>query len=129
MKNLIWGIIGIIIAIFAAAYMMRLILLKKKGKLVLAEVAEIREKKNRKGIIVSYIHRMRFEDNGKVYEKDDRSAFNQPFAVGEKKLIWFDIKDPSKFEYDDEIKKNIIIAGTLAAIAVVFSVRWLLMGI
>ncbi len=127
MKNLIWGIIGIIIALIALIYMIKLIALKKKGKLVLAEVVEIREKKNRKGVTVSYIHRMKFEDGGKVYEKDDRAAFNQPFSQGEKKLIRFDGKDPSKFEYDDEIKKNIIIAGVLAAVAIVFSVRWLMM--
>lgn len=127
MKNTIWGIIGLVIAVFSLIYMIRLILLKIRGKLVLAEVVEIREKKNRKGMTVSYIHRMKFEDGGKVYEKDDRAAFNQPFAAGEKKLIRFDRKNPSKFEYDDEMKKNIIIAGVLAAVAIVFSVRWLMM--
>lgn len=127
MKNTIWGIIGLAIAFFSMIYMIRLILLKIRGKLVLAEVVEIREKKNRKGMTVSYIHRMKFEDEGKVYEKDDRAGFNQPFAAGEKKLIRFDRKNPSKFEYDDEMKKNIIIAGVLAAVAIVFAVRWLMM--
>lgn len=127
MKNMIWGIIGLIIAVIAAIYMVRLILLKMRGELVLAEVVEIREKKNRKGMTVSYIHRMKFEYNGKSYEKDDRAGFNQPIAVGTKKLIRFNGSDSSKFEYEDEMKKNIIIAGVLAGLAVVFSIRWLLM--
>lgn len=127
MKNMIWAMIGLIIAVPAAAYMIRLILLKKRGQLVLAEVTEVREKKNRKGMTISYIHRMKFEYGGKVYEKDDRAGFNQPFAVGDKKLIRFNSADPAKFEYEDEIKKNIIIAGVLVGVAVVFSLRWLIM--
>lgn len=126
MKNMIWAMIGLIIAVPAAAYMIRLILLKKRGQLVLAEVTEVREKKNRKGMTISYIHRMKFEYGGKVYEKDDRAGFNQPFALGEKKLIRFSSGDPSKFEYEDEIKKNIIIAGVLVGVAVIFSLRWLI---
>ena len=127
MKNMIWGIIGLIIAVIAAAYMIRLIVLKKRGQLVLAEVTEVREKKNRKGMTTSYIHRMKFEYGGKNYEKDDKAGFNQAFAVGTKKLIRFNSSNPTKFEYEDEIKKNIIIAGVLAGLAVVFSIRWLLM--
>lgn len=127
MKNMIWGVIGLTIAAVAAAYMLRLILLKKRGQLVLAEVKEVREKKNRKGMTTAYIHRMKFEYDGKVYEKDDRAGFNQAFALGTKKLIRFNSSDPSKFEYEDEIKKNIIIAGVLAGVAVFFSLRWLLM--
>lgn len=127
MKNMIWGIIGLIIAVITAIYMVRLILLKMRGELVLAEVVEIREKKNRKGMTTSYIHRMKFEYGGKNYEKDDRAGFNQAFAVGTKKLIRFNSSNPSKFEYEDEMKKNIIIAGVLAGLAVVFSIRWLLM--
>lgn len=119
--------IGLIIAVPAAAYMIRLILLKKRGQLVLAEVTEVREKKNRKGMTISYIHRMKFEYGGKVYEKDDRAGFNQALSVGTKKLIRFKSGDPSKFEYEDEIKKNIIIAGVLAGVAVIFSLRWLLL--
>ena len=108
--------------------MMRLILLKRKGQLVLAEVAEIREKKNRKGATTGYIHRMKFEIGGKTYEKDDKAGFNQPMKIGEKKLIWVDSGNLSRFEYDDELKKNIIIAGVLVGIAVIFSVRWLISG-
>ena len=109
--------------------MIRLILLKSKGQLVLAEVVEVREKKNRKGMTVSYIHRMQFECGGKTYEKDDKAGFNQPMKIGEKKLIWVNPANLSRFEYDDEIKKNIIIAGVLVAIALVFSVRWLITGL
>ncbi len=129
MKEIIWGGIGLIIAICAAVYMIRLILLKRKGQLVLAEVVEVREKKNRKGMTVSYIHRMKFECGGKTYEKDDKAGFNQPLKIGEKKLIWVNPADLSRFEYDDEIKKNIIIAGVLVGVAVIFSLRWLITGV
>lgn len=127
MKDLIWGIIGMIVAGCGVVYMISLIWLMRKGQLVLAEVVEVREKKNRKGVTVSYIHRMKFEYGGKIYEQDDRAGFIQPLAVGDKKLIRFNSGDPSKFEYEDEIKKNMVIAGVLVGVAVIFSCRWLIM--
>ena len=127
MEDLIWGIIGIIIAVCAGAYMISLIWLMLKGQLVQAEVTEVREKKDRKGVTVSYIHRLKFEYGGKVYENDDRAGFSLPFAAGDKKLIRFNSGKPSKFEYEDEIKKNIIISGILVVLAIVFALSRLVM--
>ena len=72
MKDIIWSIIGIIIAICGTVYISKLIYLKKKGKLVLAEVVSVNEKKDRKGRITAYVHKLRFEIDGKVYFKSQR---------------------------------------------------------
>lgn len=122
MKDLIWGIIGVIIAVCGAVYMFSLIRLKNKGQLVLAEIIAVREKKRN-----SYVHTLRFAVGDAVYEKEDRSGFNQPFKIGEKQLIFVDPEKPERFEYESEAKKNIVIAGVMIAVALAFSVRWLLM--
>lgn len=126
MKDIIWGIIGIIIAICGAVYMSKLIYLKKKGKLVLAEVISVNEKKDHKGRVTAYIHKLNFEIDGKTYEKNDRSGFNQPLMVGEKQLIYVNHKKPETFEYESEVKKNIVISGVMIVVALVFSAKWLL---
>lgn len=122
MKDLIWGIIGVIIAVCGAAYMFSLIRLKNKGQLVLAEIISVREKKRN-----AYVHTLRFTVGDVVYEKEDRSGFNQPFKIGEKQLVFVDSVKPERFEYETEVKKNIVIAGVMIAAALAFSVRWLLM--
>lgn len=126
MKDIIWSIIGIIIAVCGIVYISNLIYLKKKGKLVLAEVVSVTEKKDRKGRITAYIHKLRFEIDGKVYEKDDRSGFSQPFKVGEKQLIYVNPTKTESFEYENEVKKNIVITGAMIVIALVFSVKWII---
>ena len=126
MKDIIWSIIGIIIAICGAVYMSKLIFLKKKGRLVLSEVVSVSEKKDRKGRVTAYIHKLRFEIDGKVYEKNDRAGFNQPFKVGEKQLIYVNPTKTESFEYENEVKKNIVITGAMIVIALLFSIKWLL---
>lgn len=122
MRNLIWGIIGVIIAVCGAVYMASLIRLIRKGQLVLAEVIAVREKKRN-----AYVHTLRFAVGEAVYEKEDRAGFNQPFKIGEKQLIFVDPGNPERFEYESEVKKNIVIVIIMIAAAIVFSARWLLM--
>lgn len=128
MKNYFWFAIGIVVAVAAAIQLMRTVSLKKRGSLVLGEITEIREKTDRKGCIVSYIHRMRYEIGGKTLEKDDRAGFNQPFRVGEKHLIYVYSNDTSRFEYESQIKKNIGLYAALAVVAAIFAVRWLMLA-
>lgn len=106
--------------------MSKLIFLKKKGRLVLSEVVSVSEKKDRKGRVTAYIHKLRFEIDGKVYEKNDRAGFNQPFKVGEKQLIYVNPTKTESFEYENEVKKNIVITGAMIVIALLFSIKWLL---
>lgn len=122
MKDLIWGIIGVIIAVCGVVYMASLIRLIRKGQLVLAEVIAVREKKRN-----AYVHTLRFAVGEAVYEKDDRSGFNQPFKISEKQLIFVDPENPERFEYESEVKKNLVIVIIMIAAAIVFSARWLIM--
>lgn len=106
--------------------MSKLIYLKIKGKLILAEVTSVTEKKDRRGAITAYVHKLSFEIDGKKYEKSDRTGFSQPLKVGEKQLIYVNPIKPESFEYEKELKKNIIITAIMIVVALVFSIKWLL---
>ena len=124
MKDIIWGSIGIVIAVAATVYLIKLLALKKKGIIANAEVTAVREgRKN------SYIHTLRFGNGTDTWEKDDRSGFSHPMKVGDKRLIVYNTEDPGDFEYEDELKKNIIITIVMIAIALVFSAKWLISGL
>ncbi|HRR77064.1 MAG TPA: hypothetical protein P5191_09695 [Ruminococcus sp.] len=124
MKDIIWGIIGLIIAAVGALYMMKQLRLKKHGRVILAEVVKVTEKKKN-----TYVHTMRFELDGKTIEEDDRTGYSQPFKEGETKLIVLDPEKPEIFEFEEDVKRNITMAAALVAVALVFSIRWLIMGL
>lgn len=124
MKELIWGIIGLIIAAAGAVYLIKQLRLKRSGRVVLAEVINVTEKK--KG---TYVHTLRFELDGRTIEEDDRTGYSQPFSVGETKLIVLDPEKPEVFEFEDDLKKNITMAGALIVAALIFSIRWIVMGL
>ena len=124
MKDLIWGIIGLVIAAFGTVYLIKQARLRKHGRVILAEVLSAVEKK--KGV---YVHKLRFELDGKTIEQDDRTGYSQPLKEGETKLIVLDPKKPEVFEYEDELKKNIIMAAVLVAVALMFSIRWIITGL
>ena len=124
MKDIIWGIIGLIIASVGAVYMIKQLRLKKHGRVVLAEVVKVTEKKKN-----TYVHTMRFELDGKNIEEDDRTGYSQPFKVGETQLIVVDPEKPEVFEFEGDLKKNMTMTGALIAVALAFSLRWIIMGI
>ena len=124
MKDIIWGIIGLIIAAVGAAYLLKQFHLKKHGRVVLAEVVKVTEKKKN-----TYVHTLRFELDGKTIEQDDRTGYSQPFKEGETQLIVIDPEKPEEFEFEGDLKKNMTMAGALIAVALVFSLRWLIMGL
>ncbi|NLT09860.1 MAG: hypothetical protein GXY08_10190 [Ruminococcus sp.] len=124
MKDIIWGIIGLIIAAVGALYMMKQLRLKKHGRVILAEVVKVTEKKKN-----TYVHTLRFELDGKTLEEDDRTGYSQPFKEGETKLIVLDPEKPEVFEFEEDVKRNITMAAALVAVALVFSIRWLVMGL
>ncbi len=124
MKDIIWGIIGLIIAAVGALYMMKQLRLKKHGRVILAEVVKVTEKKKN-----TYVHTLRFELDGKTIEQDDRTGYSQPFKEGETKLIVLDPEKPEIFEFEEDVKRNVTMAAALVAVALVFSIRWLVMGL
>lgn len=124
MKDLIWGAIGLIIAAFGGVFLTRELRLKNKGRSVLAEIASVREKKKR-----TYVHTLRFELDGKTIEREDRAGYSEPMKVGETKLIAVDPEKPEVFEYEDDLKKNITLTAAMIAVALAFSIRWLIAGL
>ncbi|MBQ8348418.1 MAG: hypothetical protein IJY19_02060 [Ruminococcus sp.] len=135
MANLIWGIIGLGIALIAAVFLVRLVILNKRGIVVLAEVIAVKEKQHtvrssktrfkteRK--TDSYIHTMRYKIGEDLMEADDRAEYIQPFEIGSTHLIICDPKNPEKFEYESDIKRNIMLFAVMAAVAVLFSLKWI----
>lgn len=124
MKELIWGIIGLLIAAAGAVYLIKQLRLKRSGRVILAEIIDVTEKK--KG---TFVHTLRFELDGRTIEEDDRTGYSQPLSVGETKLIVLDPEKPEVFEFEDDLKKNITMAGMLIAAALIFSIRWIVMGL
>ena len=135
MANLIWGIIGLGIALIAAVFLVRLVILNKRGIVVLAEVIAVKEKQHtvrssktrfkteRK--TDSYIHTMRYKIGEDLMEADDRAEYIQPFEIGSTHLIICDPKNPEKFEYESDIKRNIMLFAVMAAVTVLFSLKWI----
>ncbi|MBR4628561.1 MAG: hypothetical protein IKO47_12880 [Ruminococcus sp.] len=129
MQEMIWGVIGIIIMIVSVVFLVRLLQLKKHGITVLAEVLEVSELTvGRKKRVNGYAHKMRYEVNGKMIEAVDKAGYNQPFEVGSKQLIVYDPKKPERFEYEDGLKKNIVLFAVMIAVTVVFSAYWIAGG-
>lgn len=138
MANLIWGIIGLAIALVAAVFLVRLMILSKRGIVVLAEVIAVKEKQHtvrssktrfkteRK--TDSYIHTMRYKIGENIIEADDRAEYIQPFEIGSTYLIVCDPKNPENFEYESDIKRNITLFAIMAAVAVVFSLKWIFLN-
>lgn len=138
MANLIWGIIGLGIALTAAVFLVRLVILNKRGIVVLAEVIAVKEKKHTvrssktrfktEKKTDSYIHTMRYKIGEKMLEVDDRAEYIQPFEVGSTHLIVCNPKNPEKFEYESDIKRNIALFAIMAAVAVLFSLKWIFLN-
>ena len=124
MKDILWGAIGVVIAAAALVYLVGLLMLRKNGVQAEGEVISAEEKK--KG---TFVHTLRYTYKGKTIESDDRTGFSQPLRVGEKRTITVDSRDPKRFEYTDELKKNIIITSVMVCLAVVFSVKFILAGL
>lgn len=141
MKDLIWGAVGVVIALAAAVYLIKLLRLKKRGITVLAEVIAVAEKKKRRVIglgffvlktskvTASFVHTLRYMVGEKPHEAEDAAEYIQPFKVGEKHLIVYSPDDPDKFEYEEDLKKNINITAALLVMSVIFSARWLFTGL
>lgn len=126
MQNLIWGAVGVVILIVSAVNLKGLLYLKKHGITVLAEIIEVTEQvRGRKKRVEGYTHKMRYEVDGKPFEADDRAGYNQPFKVGSKQLIVYDPKQPEKFEYEDSLKKNIVLFWVMIGVTAVFSAKFI----
>lgn len=111
---------GAIIALAGLVYLIKLMILRFGGIRVLAEVVSAREPKQG-----YYVHKLRFEHNGKIVEKDDTTGYSQPFSVGEKMEIICSKSNSNKFEYAGALKKNIIIAAIMIAMSILIILRFM----
>ena len=110
---------GAVIALAGLVYLIKLLILRISGVRVAAEVISAREPEQGR-----YIHTLRFEHNGKIVEKEDKTGYSQPFSIGEKLEIICSRSDPSKFEYVGALKKNMIIAAIMVVMAVLIVLRF-----
>ena len=124
MKDIIWGAVGLLIALGALVYLISQLALNKNGVQTEGEIISVVEKK--KG---TFIHTVRYTYKGKEMTSDDRAGFSQPMSIGTKKMITVDKRKPENFEYTDELKKNITITLVMIGVAVIFSLKWLISGL
>lgn len=111
---------GAIIALAGLIYLIKLMILQFGGVRVLAEVLSAREIKQG-----YYVHKLRFEHNGKIVEKDDNTGYSQPFSVGEQLEIICSRSNSEKFEYVGALKKNMIIAAVMIIMAILIVLRFM----
>ncbi len=110
---------GAIIALAGLVYLIKLMILRFGGVRAVGEVIAVKEPQRGQ-----YVHTLRFEYNGKIVEKDDKTGYSQAFAVGEQLEICCSKRNPDKFEYVKEINKNMIIALVLIVMAVLIMLRF-----
>ena len=126
MKEIIWSAVGIVLMIASLVNLIGLLRLKKRGITVLAEVMEVSEIiRGRKKQVSGYTHKLRYEVSGKTIETNDKAGYTQPFKVGSKQLIVYNPKQPEKFEYEDSLKKNIVLFWVMIGVTAVFSARFI----
>lgn len=111
---------GAVIALAGLVYLIKLMILRFGGVRTMAEVLSACEPKQG-----YYVHKLRFEHNGKVVEKDDSTGYSQPFSVGEQLEIICSKNNPDKFEYVGALKKNMIIAAIMIVMAVFIVLRFM----
>ena len=119
MERLICMSAGAIIAICAFIYFVKLLILNFGGFRTDAEVVAVKEYKHG-----SFVHTLKFNFNGKIIEKDDKTGYSQPFSKGEIKKIVCSKKSPDKFEYASALQKNIAISGMLIIMSVLIVIRF-----
>ena len=120
MERYIVAAVGGIIALAALFYLIKLLILRFTGVKAKAEVVAVTEPKQG-----SYVHRLRFEVEGSVVEAEDRTGYSQPFSKGEVQDILCSRRDPKRFEYARQLRRNIAIAGILLIMAVLIVLRFL----
>ncbi len=110
---------GAIGALAGLIYLIKLMILRFGGVRIMAEVISACELKQG-----HYVHKLRFEHNGKIVEKDDSTGYSQPFSVGERLEIICSKTNPDKFEYVGALKKNMIIATVMIAMSILVTLRF-----
>lgn len=111
---------GAIIALAGLVYLIKLMILRFGGVRTTAEVISACEPKQG-----YYVHKLRFEHNGKIVEKDDTTGYSQPFSAGEQLEIICSKSNPDKFEYVGALKKNMIIATVMIAMSILIVLRFM----
>ena len=120
MERYIVAAVGGVIALAALIFLGKLLILKLTGAVVEAEVIAVTEPKQ--GV---YVHKLRYAVGGKTIESEDKTGYSQPFSRGEVKTIVCSKSDPKVFEYEAQLRKNMLISGILVVMAVLIVLRFL----
>lgn len=111
--------VGAVIAVAVAVYIVKLLILQFTGSKVNAEVVAVREVKQG-----TYVHTLKFDFNGKIVKKDDKTGYSQPFSKGDVLQIVCSKKSPDNFEYANALRRNIAIASVLLVMSLLIIVRF-----
>lgn len=132
MKYIILAVIGLAIMLVSIVILLRNLGLKLNGVETEAEVVAVAEdtRKERGGMrtVSGYIHTLRYEVKGRTIEANDRTGYVQPFAKGSAHTIIYSKARPEVFDYAEQIRKNIMLFGGLAAMGAIFAVRFFMLA-
>lgn len=140
MKYIILAVIGLTVMLVSLVLLLRNLGLKKNGIKTEAEVIAA-EAESRKSLffvkgkgarsartVSGYVHTLRYEANGKTVEAKDRTGYVQPFSKGSVHTIVYSRKAPEVFDYAEQLERNIMLFGGLAAVGAVFAVRFFMLA-
>ena len=141
MKYIILAFIGLAVMIVSLILLLRNLGLKKNGAEAEAEVIAVSAEGKKSMFFVKgrgtksakttsgYIHTLRFQADGRTVEAKDRTGYVQPFLKGSVHRIIYSRKTPEIFDYAEQIDRNIMLFGGLAAMGAVFAVRFFMLGV
>lgn len=109
--------VGGIFALCGLGYFFSLLWLKIFGNMAEAEVVSSRKRDD--GL---YVHTLRFEDGS---SREDKTGLSQPISSGTVKSVVQSRSNPNRFEYTEQLNKNIVISLILVIFSVLIVVRFL----
>ncbi|MDE5763643.1 MAG: hypothetical protein K2I00_01580 [Ruminococcus sp.] len=120
MERYIVASIGVIIAVAAVIYLVKLIVMRFTGIKTTGEVIAVSEPNQG-----TFVHTLRYCVDGRNIESDDKTGYSQAFSVGERIEIIYRRKSPERFEYTSALKKNIIVSAVLIFMSVLLVIRFM----
>lgn len=109
--------IGGILCLCGLGYFFSVLWLEIFG--IKAEAEVVSSRKRDDGL---YVHTLKFSDGS---EREDKTGLSQPISTGTVKSVVCSRSNPNRFEYAEQLSKNIVISLIMAVLAALIVVRFL----
>ena len=109
--------VGGILGLCGLVYFFSMLWLKIFG--IKAEAEVVSSRKRDDGL---FVHTLRFDDGS---AREDKTGLSQPISAGTVKTVICSRSDPNRFEYTEQLNKNIVISLILVIFSVLIVFRFL----